>query len=105
MFLTANIWISFKLINSSSVKRVIGHAADESVCVWFRPLNCNFRMITLFLQGRLAQIKVEEEYITVGSKNIITIHKEPNKFVKLCGIIITNLVAFFKSFFNVFKNL
>jgi len=51
----------------------------------------------------LAQIKVEEEYITVVSRNIITIHKEPNKFVQLCAIIITNLMAFFKSFFNVFK--
>ena len=60
-------------------------------------------MITLFLQGRLAQIKVDLEYTEVVSRNIITIHKEPNKFVKLCTIIILNLMAFFKSFLNVFK--
>jgi hypothetical protein len=60
-------------------------------------------MITLFLQGRLAQIKIEMEYIEVVSRNIITIHKEPKKFVKLCTIIILNLTAFFKLFLNVFK--
>jgi hypothetical protein len=62
-------------------------------------------MFTLLLQARLAQIKVNIEYTEVVSRNIITIHKEPNKFVKLCAIIILNLMAFFKSFLNVFKKL
>ena len=82
-FLTSNIWRLLFDINQSSLKRVAGHAVDEFNKLLLFMLKIYFRIFTLFLQGRLAQINSETTYTEVTSLLPTNVDTKLHKFYSL----------------------